>query len=367
MILAELKKILNPGSVLIIVILSFLIFTSFLYHWIKPFNYEGDSLDTKIDILRTLITDYGNNIDETEFREIESNYNDILRQLEAIITNSDYFKARGVNNYEEYLYYAQNAISGIEGYDYGVYSKMCDKLFENTTVSSIYLQEYENILRDYNFFGAERNSILPFEVTTYTNNYFIYLAIWCFVSVFCLSASVMVNDRASNVVSAQFSSRKGKRIYRIQYITMLITSFVVVSFIIAIGIIEWSKTGTFIFLESYLSSFLNSDISTVSMTYYDFIKIFISIIYLFSLGISSIVFFVSARSFNVIEMLLKAIPVVVMGCLFALLLQGAFFENNFVYGIVRIRYWALYVSIIVFLTGLILNLVGYRFILKHDN
>lgn len=367
MISAELKKILKPESILIIAILSFLLFTSFLYRWIKPFNFEGDSFNTRIDVLRTWIDDYGNSIDETEFREIEANYNDILRQSAAMIADTDYFNEHGINNYEEYLNYAQNAISGNAGYDYGVYSKMRDMLSENTEVSSIYLQEYEAILTEYKSCGVERNHILPYEVITYTNNYFTYLAIWCFVSVFVLAAPVMVNDRASNVVSAQFSSKRGKSIYRIQYITMLATSFVVVSIIIAIGLIAWSKTGTLAFAESNLNSFLNRDIPAVSMTYSDFIKIFIGIIYLLSLGISSIVFFLSARSSHAIEMLLETIPVLVLGCFIALLLQGAFFENNFVFELTKIKYWEVYISIFVLLIGLILNFGGYRFILKHDN
>lgn len=367
MIFAELKKVLKPESIFIIVIISCLLFTSFLYRWIKPFHFEGDILNTKIGILQTWIDDYGNSIDETEFKDIEANYNDILRQSATMISDTDYFNEHGINNYEEYLNYAQNAISGNAGYDYSVYSKMRDMLSENTGVSPIYLQEYEAILTEYKSCGMERNSILPFEVITYTNNYFTYLAIWCFISVFVLAAPVMVNDRASNVVLAQFSSKKGKRIYRIQYITMLATSFVVVSIIIALGLLAWSKTGTLAFAESNLNSFLNGDIPAVSMTFSDFIKIFIGIIYLLSLGISSIVFFLSARSSNAIEMLLKTIPVLVLGCFIALLLQGAFFENNFVFEIGKIKYWEVYISIFVFLTGLILNFGGYRFILKHDN
>lgn len=367
MIFAELKKILRPESILIIVILSFLLFTSFLYRWIKPFIFKGDSFNTRIGILQTWIDDYGNSIDETEFKEIEANYNDILCQSAAMIADTDYFNEHGINNYEEYLNYAQNAISGNAGYDYGVYSKMRDMVSENTGVSPIYLQEYEAILTVYKSCGAEKNHILPFEVITYTNNYFTCLAIWCFVIVFVLAAPVMVNDRASNVVSAQFSSKIGKRIYGIQYITMSAASFAVVSIMIAIGLIAWSQTGALAFAESNFNSFLNRDIPAVSMTYSDFIKIFIGIIYLLSLGISSIVFFLSARSSNAIEMLLKTIPVLVLGCFLALLLQGAFLESNFVFEITKIRYWEVYISIFVFLTGLILNLGGYRFILKHDN
>ena len=366
MFTAEMKKIWTFRTVLVIIIFSVLFFFSFLYQWIKPFQWDGDSLNVRLDVLSDWIARYGNTIDQAEFEEIEDGYNNVLYHAWSIIGENGYFEGNGVEDYGDYLDYEQKAINGYEGYDYSVYSKMRSLLEENTGYSRIWFQEYENVMQEYREYGEEKSSILPFEVFVYTGNYLMYLAIWCLVCVFFIAAPVMVNDRENNIVAAQYSSRSGKKTYRMQYVCTMFSAFIVVSFIMVIGMLAWGTTGVFLFVGSDMSSFLNTEILTVSITYGKYIMLFIIMAYLLALGISSILFFLSAHSPNMTSMLLKAIPALAGGVLIVLLLQNALCESNLIDRLTGRKYSEVIVAAVVLMTGLLLNLGSYKALHKKD-
>lgn len=366
MFAAEMKKIWTFRTVLVIVVFSVLFFFSFLFQWIKPFRWEGDSLGVRLDILSDWTAQYGNTIEQTEFEEIEDGYKAILNQAWSAIGENSYFKENGVEDYGDYLDYEQNAINGYEEYDYSVYSKMRSLLEENTGYSRIWFQEYENVMQKYREYGEEKSSILPFEVFVYTGNYLMYLAIWCLVCVFFIAAPVMVNDRENNIVAAQYSSRIGKKAYRVQYVCTMFSAFIVVSFITVTGMLAWGTTGAFLFAGSDMSSFLNTEVFAVSVTYGKYIMLFIIMVYLLALGVSSILFCLSAHSPNMTSMLLKAIPALAGGILIVLLMQNALCESNLIYRLTGRKYCEVAVAAVILIVGILLNLSSYKALYKKD-
>lgn len=298
--------------------------------------------------------------------EMKKIWTNIFYQAWSVIGENGYFEEKGVEDYGDYLDYEQKVINGYEGYDYSVYSKMRSLLEENTGYSRIWFQEYENVMQEYREYGEEKSSILPFEVFVYTGNYLMYLAIWCLVCVFFIAAPVMVNDRENNIVAAQYSNRIGKKTYRMQYVCTMFSAFIVVSFIVVIGVLAWGTTEAFLFVGSDMSSFLNTEIFAVSITYGKYIMLFIIMAYLLALGVSSILFFLSAHSPNMTSMLLKAIPALAGGILIVLLLQNALCESNLIYCLTGRKYSEVIVSAMVLVTGILLNLGSYKALHKKD-
>lgn len=372
MYFAEMRKIWKLKTILFIVVISVLFFASFMYQWIKPFMRDeesigsADSLHEKMNILSTWVSQYGNSVDETEFREIEDNYNYILRQAYSIIDENDYFKDNGINDYEDYLDYGQKVISGYDGYDYGVYSQMRNLILQNTGHHYIYFQEYENLIQQYKTSGDVRSSILPFEVFVYTNNYLVNLMTLCLICIFFVAAPVMVDDRENNVVDAQYSSKIGRKIYRIQYICMMISSVVVVSFVIIIAMMMWGMTGTYIFVKSDMASFLNTENFSVALTYGKYIVFFIIMTYFLTLGISGMIFYLSARSSNSISMMLKAIPILAVGYCLVLIFKNSFCESNLIYGLFSKKYCEIMAVVMVLMAGVFVNVGNYRFCVKKS-
>lgn len=356
MFLEEMKKIWKPGTVVIMAVLSVLFFYSFMDQWIRPFRREHDSFAEKMGILTAWIGQYGNDIDEDEFQEIENAYQHTLDHARLVIQENDCFGENGVHSYENYLAYEQKALNGRDGYDYTVYSEMRRLISEDIKQSPMYLQEYGDAVRHYRISGGARNSILPYEVLAYAGSYLVNLMILCLLCVFFVASPVMVDDRESNVADAQYSSKVGKKIYRVQYICMMVSSFLVVSAAVVAGMLAWSTTGTDVFAESDVSSFLNTEHFVVSITFKEYIVFFIIMTYLLAMGTGSILFFLSAHSPNMTAMLLKSSPAVVGSILTALLLQNAFSGQNVFYRLSGVRYCEMIVAAVVWTVGFLLNI-----------
>lgn len=176
--------------------------------------------------------------------------------------------------------------------------------------------------------GDGRTGILPFEILVYSNNYFVYLIILCIICAFPAAALVMVNDRSSNVSACQYSGSKGRRIYMIQYICMNISAAIIVSVAAAAALYMWKTTGAFKYAGSAISSFLNEAVSVMPLTYGRLVVYFVLIAYILALAASGIVFFLSANSTSTVNMLTKAVPVIIAACIIGLLMQDAFCESN---------------------------------------
>lgn len=365
---AEMKKIWTPGIIVLVTTISLLLFFSFMSRWVKPFQFNDgtDKLDVTLELCNDLIDKYGNSIEADEFAEIENEYKQLLSGASTIIAENDLFMQNGIHDYEDYFQYMQNAISGYEGYDYNTYSEMRSLIVQGTEKSSIYLEVYENVIRQYKAAGKDRTNILPFEILVYSNNYFVYLIIWCLICAFLFAAPVMVNDRANNVTANQYSSKRGKKLYRTQYMCMVISVIVIVSIIALTALFVWRTTGTLQYANSEIASFLNMETSVIPLTYGRLLLYFIIITYLLTLGMTNIVFYLSANSTNAINMLIKAIPVLIAGCLVGLLMQGALCESNSIYNILHIPYCELIIALIIFGAGIFLNFGNYRVLRRND-
>ena len=89
MFYAEMKKIWRPVIVIITVMISVLIFFSFMFGCIKPFHAGNgaDSLGVKLEICSDLIDKYGNNIEPKEFAEDENDYSQFIVFAVSVLLN----------------------------------------------------------------------------------------------------------------------------------------------------------------------------------------------------------------------------------------------------------------------------------------
>lgn len=368
MFYAEMKKIWKPGIAVLIFIISVLMFFTFMFRCVKPFLFEdgSDSTEISLELCSRLLEQYGNTIEEEEFAEIENEYKQLLYGANSMMVETELFLQNGIENYEDYFQYMQNAIQGYEGYDYNIYSEMREQIIRATGKSSMYFEFYEDMMQQYRSAGAGRTSIMPFEILVYANAYFVSMMICCLICGFLLAAPVMVNDRVNHVIASQYSSKRGKKIHRIQYLCMTISVLIITSITIGLSILIWKATGTLQFANSGISSFLNHETSVLPITYGHIILCFMIITYLLTLGIANIIFYLSAKSVNAINMLIKTIPVLTTGCFIGLFMEGLFCESNRIYKIFQIPGCELMVALIIFIVGVFLNVRNYRTLRRRD-
>ena len=174
----------------------------------------------------------------------------------------------------------QNALNGADGYSYDTLRKMRDFISANTEYSAIYYQEYERLMQNYensierkkytneiklsgkakekaaSLLGMQQQekgqgSPLPDEFVFYANRYFVNIAILCMVLTLFIAAPVMVNDNGSNIRQGQYSSKTGRRIYRMQYLSMLFSLSVFTAAILLGYLLLWKSTVADDFYSEY--------------------------------------------------------------------------------------------------------------------
>lgn len=368
MVLQEMKKIWTPMRVVIMILVSILMYTSFVSPIIQRFGMGGDGVDAfqeKMRVSKEWISNYGDTIEAEEFSKIEAAFEEIIGEISINMSQKEIFNECGVESYEEFLIYETNAINGKKGFDYEKYKEMRESLFVNTTYNAVYLQEYKEMLKDFEKAGEGQTAVLPEEVIIYTTDFLIYLSLLCLIIALVVSAPVMVNDVANNVNREQYSSKIGRNIYKVQYRCMIFSVLVSEMIVIVAGMAIWSSTDTFVFSGAGLNSFMGIIEPSLNIRYADVFILFIVIALLLGIGVGSIAFCLSSRSNNAISMLMKVTPLAVVVGMYILGLGNAFYKNNVFYGLLHIPGIEAIVAGVIAVVGVVVNMVNYKNVKKN--
>lgn len=369
MILQELKKIWTPMRIVLLIVISILMYRSFLSPIVKRFEAgEGmDAFQEKLCISREWMMEYGTTIEAEEFADIEKRYDKIIAEIEKSMVQKKAFVECDVKNYEEFLEYQTNALNGKEGFDYPEFEEMDETLFADTPYSSIYLQEYEKMMMDYEMASEGCYNVLPDEVIIYSTDFLRYLSLWCLIVVLMVAAPVMVNDVAGNMNREQYCTRIGRKIYKIQYFCTMLSVLLVEVVVIAFGMAVWETTNAFDFGNVGLASFMYPVKPTLHITYAEVFGLFMVIMGLMGIGAGSMAFCLSSCSNHVIAMLMKVTPLTVIAGAYILSLENLFYENNLLYGFLHISGIEMIPAFIIFVTGILCNIVRYKLLRADKN
>ena len=352
-------------------------------------THEGeDAFGTGTDIARDWISRYGAEIAPQEFEQIKQRYAESLSAGQAVISTESCFAENQVFTYDDYFTYMQNALNGADGYSYDVLRKMRDFISANTEYSAMYYQEYERLMQDYEN-SIERKaytnelklsgrakeaaasilaalqqargqgSLLPDEFVFYANRYFVNIYVLCMILTLLIVAPVMVNDNGSHVRQGQYSSKTGRKIYRIQYLSMLFSLPVFTAAILSGYLLLWRNTGADDFYHCNIFSFQIAEIPIfASIEYGEYIGVMLLLVFILTNGIGGIVFYLSGTSHNYIEMLMKTLPVIFVGILLSLSLEDALFNENVFFRMTGIKGSEWIPVGLIFIAGIWMNLKG---------
>ena len=385
MFFQELKKIWKKERIVLYMMIIVIFSGTFLLPQIKFLKRgEEDSAGVSVALAKECVMQYGEQITAQEYEEIRQHYFDTLSEGQSIIATEPYFAGNNVFTYEDYLEYEQNALNGVEGYSYDNVRKMRDFISQNTDYSAMYYQVYERLIHDYeesietkeynveitlsgkakqitletlNRFHEEegQGSPLPYEFIAAGSRYFVNLSILCVTSTLFIASPVMVADNANNMRSGQWSSRKGRKIYRCQFMCMACSLAVSVIVILAGGLWAWFTTGAFFYGKCSMFSFLSVSVPLLHFTYAEYVMTVMGITFLLSNGVGYIAFYLSATSHNYIEMLMKTLPIIFVGVIVSLSLENAFLHTSYLFRLTSIKEAEFVPVVLLFLIGILLN------------
>lgn len=247
-VINELKKIFNFKSIIFLIIITIVMY--------KLYIIPSDSLKSGTDFINNIhiqmVKKYGNSMDKDEYKDFLDTYKKKVKIADEYINNNDKFRNLGIYNYEEYNKIARN--NGEEKYQNEKLRDLYyEYLYSEDTTTFRELDEMENIKITYeanvlepfapiysdNKKAIDRHieikkneeiqSLLPYTVFETYEVQFKSLSILIFISIIFLISPIYLGDRLNNVDYLQYSSKKGRKIFKGKILASMLSSIIVVS------------------------------------------------------------------------------------------------------------------------------------------
>lgn len=390
----ELKKIWRPLNVITVAVLCSLFYYLFISFDIEYFP-NGHPSTEDIALSKELLLRYGPVPEEKQLHDfIVEKRNQYVIEAEEYISTNPAFAKVGIFNYADYLTVREQeeqamhsqiqvdqAVSdtarilfSAEANYIGFNLQSLNSLEENYNgylrYNLSYMKEemvktdYEQSRIDQIRETGEYRSLMSYWVYSNTARVMINFSLLVILAVMVLVSPLLVNDHSSHLRFLQYSSQLGRKLIRHQFMAIMLSALILTTVLLILMGIIYSSNETWVFWNTGMSSFLNVGFFyLLPLTYGKYILTYIAMIYLLSLGTSTIAFMLSRYSQNPITLIMKLIPAYgIMALLSYSLVNFLFMSYNHWYTWIRIVGIEFLVAIIFFAIGCLLA----SWIMRHE-
>ncbi len=386
MFLEEIKKIWKPIILLVIALVSLVYFFMFLHYDVKNFAYGIPAkgyYETAVDMVKK----YGNTLEPKEMEQVKVEMQELIAYADTYIANNEIAQQYNINTIEDFSIFRQNVYDNNLENIYDDMDSITADLYDESTTGNVAskLRAYNQFIESYTEYEKQivnidnsnhleyqramellsdnsKRSIFSQEVLDHTVRYLTYLLILITLSVCILTAPVAVKDRSSNMVPLQWSSRRGRTIFKVQLKANILSAFLMTTIMLIVFGSIFPLDKVRMFVDSSIVSFITQSYAWVNWTYGVWCVALIMMCYVISISTSVITFVLSYYSSNYISMLLKVLPLFVV---ITILINGimdypffySFFIKNNLYMLTGIPMIEIIVTVTIFIIGVVMVLI----------
>lgn len=367
MIKEEIKKIWRPGIIAVLILIGAVFYAMFLNFYVQYFP-NGPQMDGLMRTAEQWAVEYGTSLSPDEADEAKAAYPKLIAEADRYAASSSLFKEHGVNSYNEFKEFYNKAVYNVSGqigadeqklysdanimlnylqsdetdnidgriYALSVYTQMYDSCLSNSHLSEYSGKELSNaekLLSD----GISWQNLLPAEITDTASRYFSYLLVWVVLSVCLLISPLTVRDKMRKMRQLQWSSRHGRKILKTQFRASVLSAFLLTTInILLLGTVFLIKVPP-IFFNCRMLSFMQDSLPWINWTLRGWLAVIVLLSYAAGISAASAAFFLSRYSQNLVAMLLKLIPLIIISAVIAMkLLVNVFYYSSPLYRITGI-------------------------------
>lgn len=287
--LYELKRIWTWQVLMLIFFVNI-----FLNHSIISFdidNFPNGQPDTQLyEIGEKIIPMFGSEIDAKEYEQLEQMYEEEVKKANAFLSNDPEARKLHLDTYEKF-----NNIDINDEQQNEYHSKIIFDLNKefawNLRAYEIYMDIYKGREDDLTN-SLELGSSQQQKYASYTDiaiknfdTYKMNVAAVIFLSIIILLSPVFMRDKMENVVAIQYTTKKGRRSYRIKWLAGLVSGFVMTLLLVV--------RYTIPYLGNHLENYYNLPLSTFSgyyswydLTFIDYIWLSVGVVIVLSILLS---------------------------------------------------------------------------------
>lgn len=328
----ELKKIFNVKSIFMLFIISFVVYYMFIDFDVKVFP-NGRPAGDMYRIAKRIIEQKGNRLEDGDLDYLKNLEMDMKKEADNYLKKNKDAKELGVTSYDKFdeilssdkdenkkveeLY---NNIVLKEGVDSFWELQSIDyiiNMFENKNNNAYAKNEAQKARIDEINKTKANNDILPDLVFSNYNRLIAYSALLIIISIVFILGPLFVKDEAINMEMLQYTTKRGRGLYKNKVAAALIASFIVVT--VELGILFTlfltRKNTVEFFYNSSINSFLNDVKYWFDLTFLQYIILSIAIVYALALALALIICYVSRKSHRYITYIGISLLIAIVLCI----------------------------------------------------
>lgn len=310
-ILNEIKKMCTIKNLLILLLINFIGYYIAIEFRMTYFP-NGNPSTNIYSVSKKIIEERGNDFSDSDKEYLEDMYKHLLSVTGKYLENNEIARKYGVKDVRTLVDKAYTA-GGVEGQELG---ELNNKIFFKEGVEGFWDYEAVSWMRDmYNnnenslklsklphnadrideiIKNKEFNSILPSEVIDNYNEVIVYSFVTILLSVVFVISPVFTYDKRRNMEYVQYSSKRGRRIFKDKVIASIISGIGITTTILGWVFYLYNnrKNTVEMFYDSSINSFF-SGYSWINITFREYMIISIVLLYLTVISVTILICYVS--------------------------------------------------------------------------
>lgn len=308
----EVKKILNIKSIFVLCIISFVMYYMFISFEINLFP-NGSDREIYI-IAKEIIKQKGNHLEDEDLGYLKNLELNLKKDADNYLKENEYAKDLGADSYDKFQEFNSNLKGEVKKLDElsnNISFKEIEESLSKIQSMKYLINNFEN--KDNNSYiesGAQKdrltkinktkvnNDILPGFIFSNYNSFIINSTLLVIVSIIFILGPIFTKDEVVNMEVLQYTTRRGRRLYKDKIAAVLISAFIMVTLELSIlfTLFLTRQNTVELFYNSNINSCFKYGANWFDLTLLQYIILSIIIVYTLAFALSLIISYVSRKS-----------------------------------------------------------------------
>ncbi|AXI00542.1 hypothetical protein DV702_12915 [Sporosarcina sp. PTS2304] len=328
-LLHEIRKILTWKMLILLILVNWIVFFLFVEYDIKNFaTGKNDSYHIGVE----MVNKYGTDMDENDFLDFKNTYEKQIEKANHYLQSKKEFVDAGIKTYTDFLnmdwdnekhhalfdmvmhqenielfWELQERTRLIEFYE----GKEASMEFKRKNVNTRQQVRYDELIE------AGHYQVYPGVAAENFERFISNVAIAIILSVVLVISPVFINDRSRRLPDLQYTTKKGRNLYKTKAAAGLISAFIVMTILLIIYFSLFSLNGTYMFFKVPLHMFIGPNY-WYDPTLFRYIVLTVFAIYIIGFIIALLAMSFSSIMPNYISLIGIQIPFVMAMLMFGL-------------------------------------------------
>lgn len=308
----EVKKILNVKSIFVLCMISFVMYYMFISSEINLFPSRGD--EAIYTIAKEVIKQKGNHLEDEDLGYLKNLELNFKKEADNYLKENEYAKDLGVDSYDKFQEFNSNLKGEVKKLDElsnNISFKEIEESLSKIRSMGYFIDNFENKYNNsYIESGAQKdrlteinktkvnNDILPWFIFDNYNSFIINTTLLVLVSIIFILGPIFTKDEVVNMEVLQYTTRRGRRLYKDKIAAALISAFIMVTLELSIlfTLFLTRQNTVELFYNSNINSCFKYGANWFDLTLIQYIILSIIIVYTLAFALALIISYVSRKS-----------------------------------------------------------------------